>query len=149
MSDPAAEQPMNIGLLCFIPYRAMESRVVDALASAGFDDITPAQSRVFQRIGPNGTRVSDLAEQARVSKQTAAFLIEHLERAGYVQRVEDPTDGRARLVRIAKRGAAAIAAARQVEAQVESEWTDHLGRRDAEQLRRILTRLREIADPYR
>lgn len=58
--------------------------------------------------------MSELAEQARVSKQTAAFLVEHLERAGFVQRVTDPTDGRARLVCIATREAAAIAVARQV-----------------------------------
>lgn len=146
-ADPPQEQ-LNIGLLCFIAYRAMEARVMDALASAGFDDITPAQSRVFQRVGPRGTRVTELAEQARVSKQTAGFLVDQLARAGYVERVPDPTDARARLVRIAARGEAAVAAARVIEAEVESEWSRHLGRRDADHLRRTLTRLREVTDPY-
>lgn len=139
---------LNLGLLCFIPARAFESRVMEGLAAAGFDDVTLAQSRVFQRIGPNGTRLTDLAEQARVTKQTAAHLVDGLERAGYVERVPDPTDARARLVRIAGRGREAVAAARRIEAQIEAEWIAHLGKRDAAHLRRILTRLREITDPY-
>ncbi|MET9338421.1 MarR family transcriptional regulator [Nonomuraea sp. NPDC003804] len=92
--------------------------------------------------------MSDLAEQARVTKQTTTFLVDQLERAGYVERVPDPTDARARLVRIAARGRAAVAVARTVEADVEAEWTRHLGSRDAAHLRRALTRLREITDPY-
>ncbi|MFN0283763.1 MAG: MarR family winged helix-turn-helix transcriptional regulator [Kineosporiaceae bacterium] len=126
----------------------MEARVMQALAAAGFDDVTPAQGRVFQRVGVHGTRLTDLAEQARISKQTAGFLVDQLERAGYVERVPDPTDARARLVRVAPRGEAAVRAARVVEAEVEAEWTQHLGGRDAEHLHRTLTRLREITDSY-
>src|SRR5689334_5543601 len=84
------DQPMHIGLLCFIVHRSMEERVLDDLARAGFDDISAAQARVFARIGPNGTRVSQLAEQARITKQTAGFLVDQLERAGYVRRTADP-----------------------------------------------------------
>jgi hypothetical protein len=47
---------LNVGLLLFLPYRAMEARVFAGLAALGFDDITPAQARVFQRIGPGGSR---------------------------------------------------------------------------------------------
>ncbi|GAA4589286.1 MarR family winged helix-turn-helix transcriptional regulator [Planotetraspora phitsanulokensis] len=148
MSEDSPVRGPNLGLLCFFPYRAMEARVMDALAEAGYDDITLAQSRVFQRVGPNGTRVTDLAEQARISKQTATFLVDQLERAGYVERVPDPVDARARLVRIAARGEACVAIARVVESEVEAEWTRHLGKRDADHLRRALTRLREVTDPY-
>ena len=145
--DPRAGE-LNLGLLCYIASRAMETRVFDALAAAGFDDITTAQGRVFARIGPKGTRVTDLADQARITKQTAGFLVDQLERAGYVRRVPDPADARARLVQIAPRGEAAVAVARAAEAQVEAEWTRHLGKQVAGQLRRALTRLREITDPY-
>jgi len=139
---------VNLGLLLFIPYRAMEARVFATLAAAGFDDITPAQARVFQRIGPDGNRLTDLAEQAQITKQSAGFLVDQLERAGYVERVPDPADARARLIRIAERGAKAIPLAAQVVADVEAEWTAHLGARRAAQLRSILTDLRELTDPY-
>ncbi|MEU1839426.1 MarR family winged helix-turn-helix transcriptional regulator [Micromonospora chersina] len=149
MSTDLPGDELNLGLLCYIAYRSMETRVFEALAAAGFDDMTTAQGRVFARIGPNGTRVTELAEQAQITKQTAGFLVDQLERAGYVRRVPDATDARARLVQIAPRGQAAVAIARTVEAEVEAEWTRHLGRQGASQLRRALTRLREITDPYR
>jgi DNA-binding MarR family transcriptional regulator len=143
-----AEPELNLGLLLFIPYRAMEKEVLHALAAAGFDDITLAQARVFQRINPEGSRLTELAEAAQVTKQTAGFLVDQLERAGYVQRTPDPRDGRARLVRVAERGAAAVRASLAVVADVEARWAAHLGPTRTAQLRKSLTALREITDPY-
>jgi DNA-binding MarR family transcriptional regulator len=94
----------DITLLLYIPYRAMEARVFKAMAAARYDDFTPAQARVFQRIALGGSRLADLAEQASITKQSAGFLVDQLERAGYVERIPDPSDARARLVRIAERG---------------------------------------------
>ena len=141
-------EPLNVGLLLFLPYRAMETRVFEGLAAAGFDDVTPAQARVFQRIAPGGSRLTELAAQAGITKQSAGFLIDQLEHGGYVERVPDPADGRARLVRVADRGARSVEASRGIVAQVEAEWTAHLGERRMAQLRRILTDLREITDPW-
>lgn len=147
-TEPEPE-PLNLGLLLFIPYRAMEARVFAALAAAGFDDFTPAQARVFQRIAPGGSRLTDLAEQAQITKQSAGFLVDQLERAGYVERVPDPTDARARLVRVAARGAQAIPQAARLVAEVEAEWADHLGAERLARLREILGDLREVTDPFR
>lgn len=139
---------MNTGLLLYIPYRWLENRVIEALASAGFTDITTAQMKVVQRIGPDGSRLTELAEQAQVTKQTAGFLVDQLEKAGWVERVPDPSDKRARLVRIAARGKEALPVAAAAVAEVEAEWTAHLGKQRMAQLRRILGDLREITDPY-
>jgi DNA-binding MarR family transcriptional regulator len=149
MSEDDTGAELNLGLLCFIVYRAMEARLLEDLAAAGFDDVTAAQGRVFARIDPGGSRLTDLAERAQITKQTAGFLVDQLERAGYVRRVLDPRDARARLVQIAERGQAAVAVARQTEAKVEAEWTAHLGDQATIQLRHALARLREITDPYR
>ncbi|MBF6210315.1 winged helix DNA-binding protein [Nocardia puris] len=144
---PDSAEP-NVGLLLFIPYRAMEQRVFDALAEAGYDDITVAQARLVQRLAPDGTRLTDLADQAQVTKQTAGFLVDQLERTGYVERVPDPADGRARRIRLTARGAAATDLANRTVAEVEAEWTAHLGPRTMGQLRRALTTLRTHTDPY-
>ena len=141
------EEP-NTGLLLYIPYRWLENRVIDALYRAGYTDITTAQMKIIQRIGPDGTRLTELAEQAQVTKQTAGFLVDQLAKAGWVERVPDPSDKRARLVRIAERGRAALPVAAAAVAEVEAEWTAHLGERRMAQLRRILGDLREITDPY-
>lgn len=148
MTEDGSAEVLNLGLLLFIPYRELEARVFAALAAAGFDDITPAQARIAGRIGPNGTRLTDLAEQARVTKQTAGFLVDRLERHGYVERVPDPSDARARLVRIADRGHAVARVADAAVAAVEAEWAAHLGHRRTGHLRDALTRLRAVTDPY-
>jgi DNA-binding MarR family transcriptional regulator len=136
------------GLLMFIAHREAEARIYEAVREAGYTDFTMAQGRLAAGIEPEGTRLSVLAERAHVAKQTATALVDSLERVGYVERVPDPTDGRARLVRLTARGWRVIAVARAHEQVVEREWEAHLGPRRMRQLREALERLREITDPY-
>ena len=98
-----ADDELNLGLLLFIPYRAMESAVLTELREHGHH-LTVSQARVFQRIGPDGSRPGELAEAAQLSKQTLGSILDQLERAGYVARIPDPADGRARLVTVTDRG---------------------------------------------
>lgn len=140
--------PISLGVLMFIPYRHMEQRILAAVTAAGHQ-ITLVQARLFQRVDHEGSRLTQLAESAQVSKQTAGFLIDQLERAGYVQRVPDPSDGRARLVRITSLGYEVIAIATAEQTKVDAEWSRHLGTRAITQLRQTLEELREITDPYR
>ncbi|MBP1821315.1 MarR family transcriptional regulator [Mycobacterium sp. OAE908] len=142
------EPPINFGLLLFIPYRHMESRILQAIKDAGFDDVTLAQARVFQRIAPGGSRLTDLAEQAQMTKQSAAGLVDELERMGYVRRVPDPSDRRARLIQIDKRGLQAGKAAQEAHDAIAAEWRSHLGIRRFGQLREALEDLRAITDPF-
>jgi DNA-binding MarR family transcriptional regulator len=114
----------------------------------GFDDVTIAQARVLARVGSKGTRITDLAEQARVTKQSAASLVEQLEKAGYVERVPDPTDGRARLVRLTARLQRVAEAADAEVERVLAEWADHVGEDRLEQLHETLRDLRGITDPW-
>jgi len=139
---------LNLPVLMFVAHRHVESQVMLALAAAGFDDITLAQARLLQRVAPDGTRLTELAERAQVTKQSAGFLVDQLARMGYVERVLDPADARARLVRIARRGRAAGAVAGDVVAQVEEEWRAHLGDAAYDELAGHLEKLREITDPY-
>ena len=64
-----------------------------------------------------------LAERAAMTKQSMAELVAHLERHGYVERVPDPSDRRAKLVRATERGGEVYEIARQVVAEMEREWT--------------------------
>lgn len=138
---------LNTGVLMFIAMRHGEARVLEHLREHGFD-ITLAQARIAARLDPEGMRLTDLAAAAQVTKQTAAFLVGQLERAGYVERRPDPTDARARLIFIAERGVRAQREARVVEQQVEAEWERHLGARRMRELRRALNDLRAITDPW-
>lgn len=139
----------SLALLMFIAYRAGESRVFEAVRAGGFDDLTLAQCRIAQRLSRNGIRVTDIAEQAQVTKQTAGALVDELERAGYVTRIPDPSDARARLVSLSAKGEALCALAATEVSKVESQWRDHLGPELYCQLREAMVALRGITDPYR
>jgi DNA-binding MarR family transcriptional regulator len=136
-------------LLMFVAHRAAEARVVEAVRAAGFDDLTLAQSRIGQRLNREGIRVTDLAEQAGVTKQTAGALVDDLEANGYVTRKPDPADARARLVVLTDRGETLCATAAAEIAKVEAEWRAHLGAKAYNELRAALVSLREVTDPYR
>jgi DNA-binding MarR family transcriptional regulator len=141
-------EELNVGLLMQIAFRAMEQRVLTALAESGFSDISVAQARIVAQIDAAGTRLTELAERAQITKQTASFLVDQVERAGYVKRVPDPSDRRARLVRLTDRGRRVTDFANSVADRVQREWSAHLGPEAMRSLRQALNRLREITDPY-
>jgi DNA-binding MarR family transcriptional regulator len=141
------DEPLDLGLLLFIPYRAMETAVLEELRAHGHH-LTVSQARVFQRIGPDGSRPGELAEAAQLSKQTLGSILDQLERAGYVARVPDPSDGRARLVTITERGRELVTLSLPVVRRTERAWAQHLGPARTRRLREALTELRRITDPF-
>jgi DNA-binding MarR family transcriptional regulator len=139
---------LHPALLMFIGHRYVETRVMEALADGGYDDLTLAQGRLMARIGEDGTRLTDLAVQAQITKQSAGFLVDQLEKLGYVERRPDPTDARARLICLAPRARKAQRRARKEEQAIAREWRAHLSDSAYDQLAASLTKLREITDPY-
>jgi len=144
MSDSSPNTP----LLMFVAHRAAEAQVFEALQAAGFSDLTMAQCRLAQRLSPDGVRLTELAEQAQITKQTAGALLDELERNGYVTRLPDPADARARLVVLSERGTALCLAATRGVARIEARWQAHLGAATYRQLRTSLITLQEITDPH-
>lgn len=142
------ERELPTSQLMFIASRSASSRIFDAVRAAGFGDVTDAQARLLMGLDDGGTRLSVLAARAQIAKQTATALVDKLERAGYVERVPDPTDGRARLVRATARAQAAVPAAHAEEAAIEAEWTAYLGAKRMKALRTALEDLREITNPW-
>ena len=142
MSTPGE---LNLGLLLFIPYRFLEDAVLQAVRQAGHD-LPLNQARVFQRIDAGGSRLSELAEAAQLPKQTVGSIVDQLERGGYVRRVPDPDDARARLVVVAERGKEAIDLGTPVLREVEASWRAHLGEARYATLRTILQDLVDITD---
>lgn len=138
----------NVGVLMYVAARSLEGRAYDALVTSGAADVTPTQARLMAQIDPEGTRVVTLAARARIAKQSAAFLVDQLERAGYVVRVADPHDGRAKLVRLTPHARAIGDAADAEVARALGEWEEHLGPTRMRQLEETMVILREITDPW-
>jgi DNA-binding MarR family transcriptional regulator len=109
---------------------------------AGADELGPLarQSPLLQPLSehPEGLRITQLAEMAGITKQSMTEFVDGLEAAGYLERVADPTDGRARLVRFTRRGWKAAARARERVREVEARWVERVGAARVEALRATL-----------
>jgi DNA-binding MarR family transcriptional regulator len=138
---PARRRPENLGVLLREPYRVANDRLHARFAERGHPDIRTPHGNVFAFLDDRGTRVSVLAERAQVTKQSMAELVAHLERHGYVERVPDPDDRRAKLVRATRRGNQLYAIAREFVAETEAEWTRRLGKAKMRDLRKLLEEL--------
>jgi DNA-binding MarR family transcriptional regulator len=119
----------------------MSEELMRELAESGHPDVRFAHGTVFQFLDDDGTRIGVLAERAHVSKQAMAQLVAHLEEHGYVERVPDPHDRRAKLVRATERGGEVFAIARAGMAAVDARLRRRLGDAKVEQLRRLLEEL--------
>jgi DNA-binding MarR family transcriptional regulator len=137
----ARRAPENIGVLLREPFLALTEHIHQRLAEAGYAEIRPAHGNVLQFLDDDGTRVSVLAERAQMSKQSMAELVAHLEEHGYVERVPDPSDGRAKLVRATRRGRASYPVALAAIAEAEAGWTERLGEAKMRRLRKLLEEL--------
>jgi DNA-binding MarR family transcriptional regulator len=97
------------------------------LADGQYSDLRPGHACVFGNIDPEGSRLTDLAERAHMTKQTVGEVTSDLEQRGYLERVPDPTDGRAKIIRLTDRGRAAQTLGRALIDQIEFEWAERLG----------------------
>ncbi|HEY1518708.1 MAG TPA: MarR family winged helix-turn-helix transcriptional regulator [Solirubrobacteraceae bacterium] len=112
----------------------LEQRVADT----PYSDIRMTHGCVFGNIDPEGTRLTDLAERARMTKQSVGEVTSDLEQRGYVERVPDPSDGRAKIIRLTERGRAAQALGVGLIDEIEQEWAERFGTERVTALREAL-----------
>jgi DNA-binding MarR family transcriptional regulator len=139
----ARQRPENLAILLREPFRAMSEELARRLAERGHPEVRYAHGAVFQFLDDTGTRVSDLAGRAQMTKQAMAQLVAHLEQHGYLERVPDPADGRAKLVRATDRGRDVYAVARELVTEVDARLEARLGRAKLRRLRALLQELNE------
>jgi DNA-binding MarR family transcriptional regulator len=112
-----------------------------AFAAAGLDGIRPAQAVALVPLAAGGLHASDLADRLNVSRQAVAQAIAGLERHGYVTRVGDPVDARARIIELTPRGRQALRVMRSNALALEKRWEQALGSKRLCELRESLQML--------
>ena len=108
------------------------------VAATAYSDIRVSHGCVFGTIDPEGTRLTDLAERAHMTKQSVGEVASDLEQRGYVERVPDPSDGRAKIIRLTERGRNAQAIGRGLIDDIEREWAERFGAERIDALREAL-----------
>ncbi len=130
--------------LLLVCARAVSERA-NALARTrtGQQNLRAAHTNVLFHIDLEGSRLTDLATSLGVSKQTASEFVDDLVEMRVLERVSDPTDGRAKLIRFARRrsGRLALFDVLDVLAAVEKELTDAMTPAEQRALRKGLAGL--------
>jgi DNA-binding MarR family transcriptional regulator len=123
----------------------LKERAIDELherlGDEGYPDIRPAHGCVFRFIEVEGSRLTEIAARAGMTKQAVGEVVDDLERRGYVERLPDPADGRAKTIRLSARGWDAQAAALRIFAEMERRWGREVGEERVAQLRETIESL--------
>jgi DNA-binding MarR family transcriptional regulator len=123
------EQPFRAPLirLLDVAFDGFTAELTRRVAATAYSDIRVSHGCVFGTIDPEGTRLTDLAERAHMTKQSVGEVASDLEQRGYVERVPDPSDGRAKIIRLTERGRDAQAVGRGLIDDIEREWAERFG----------------------
>lgn len=138
-----AAKAQSTAQLLFRCARLLNEQSLALLSAKSGHDIRPAHAALFPHIDLDGTRLTEIARRVGISKQAVGQLVDDLERMGTVERVRDPADGRAKLVRFATGpdGDHALLHGLRLLAQVEDRLAAEIGRDDFATLHRLLTRM--------
>src|SRR3954452_4225038 len=121
---PRRERRVTLIALFRHTAQRMVAELVQALHDAGYTDISATHQAVFENLDRDGTRLTVLAARAGITHQSMGELVRELERRGYIERIADPGDGRARIVRLTQRGRQVVRVAVATITQIEARWAD-------------------------
>jgi DNA-binding MarR family transcriptional regulator len=143
------QRPDRVDFLALL-YTAADALVGELTArmeATGYGDVRGAHGCVFGNIEPAGMRLTELAERAGMTKQAVGEAVSDLERLGYAERVADPSDGRAKIIRLTDEGGAAQRAGFAIIADLEAEWVERFGAERVEQMRSLLIDITAAREP--
>jgi len=118
--------------------RDYDRRITAKLQELGHRDISLSHQVVFANIGLGRTRVTELADRARITQQAMGKTLRELEKLGYIERAIDSADRRAKAIRLTPRGQQLVEDAVAVAEEVRRYYADKIGAGELEQLDRQL-----------
>ncbi len=132
------------------PYEALLMKIHAELAAAGFADSYPSWgTNIFHYLREGGLRLTELAERTHTTKQAMRYTINQLEAAGYVERVPDPTDGRAKIIRLTERGWKLRRLGDEIVASLEEECVRQLGEERMRQFEALMKDVSSVLEENR
>ena len=122
--------------------RDFDRRVTRKLRARGHTAISLSHQIVFSNLGLGSTRVTELADRAQITQQAMGKTLRELENLGYLERVVDSTDRRARAISMTDKGLALVEDAVACIEEIRGEYAEKIGLQELEDLE---TSLREAA----
>jgi DNA-binding MarR family transcriptional regulator len=141
LTNPFREAPTPLGSLLTAAGQRLSTELDAALQAAGFPDLRSAHAPVFMAIDPEGTRVTELAQRTKMTKQAVGELVRYLADHGYVTVAADPDDRRVRRVSLTDSGWRAIDTGERVIGDFDRWLAGAIGADVVAQLRHALDRI--------
>jgi DNA-binding MarR family transcriptional regulator len=143
MRDATHTAPIRPGTiplpgLLDIAAEALLAEFREELTQSGYEDLRPTHGCVFRFVREDGMRLTELASFAGITKQSAGELVDDLVGLGYVERIADPEDRRAKLICLTGRGREAQRIGFGIFGELEQRWAEHFGDERFAQLRELL-----------
>ena len=108
------------------------------LVQTAYADIRPTHGCVFRFVREDGMRLTELASLSGLTKQSLGEIVDDLVGKGYVERIPDPADRRAKLIRLTSKGREAQATGFGLFSKLEQQWADRYGEDRIKQMRTLL-----------
>jgi DNA-binding MarR family transcriptional regulator len=131
----------HIGQLLTQLTRLFQTELFERLVAAGLENARVPHTHVTAYIKADGSRLTELAAQARMTLPAMSELVDDLQRLGIVERRPDPSDGRAKLICLTEAGWEAMRTARHAIAQIEGDYAETVGDERFEQAAQTLDEL--------
>ncbi len=135
------------GLLDIVS-EAFFSEFRSELEQSEFGDIRPTHGCVFRHVQGEGLRLTDIAERAKLTKQSVGEIVDDLVERGYAQRIPDPEDRRAKLICLTEKGEAAQLHGRRLFTKVEKRWAERYGAERIAGLRALMEEIAAAEAPF-
>lgn len=136
----------NLGRLLLAAVDNWQNALVRGLQEAGFHNFRSTHMHLLRHIDMGGTRVTEIAERAGVTKQAIGKLIVACEKLDLVKTIADPTDGRAKIVLFTKQSRAVIVAEQAVIRRIDAQLRARLGASAFSAMRASLTVLADSSN---
>jgi len=133
----------NLGQALMEVARHFQKHAMDAFIQEGHSGLQVSHQAVLTHLALSGSRLTELAKRASMTKQAMGQLVDEVEALGYVERVPDPTDKRAKLVRFTEKGCQLMKSGTKVGTSIHQRYTDIIGEKKMERLRDLLDELYE------
>ena len=114
--------------LLFDAARRHESRIIELIGDLGHVDVRSTHLTVIRNLDLEGTRITELARRAGVTKQSMSDLVRRCEDMGFVGRSADETDRRAKKIIFTNKGRELVEDIWDVVDRVDEEMAVIIGR---------------------
>jgi len=131
---------LPLGQALIQAHQWLSASLLNLMHERGHPELTSAHLTFFNSLNCGMTHASEVARRMGISRQAVYKVTKELQKLGILELVDDPEDGRQKIISMTKRGERIALDARECLELVEAQLADQIGRRNLDVLRAALAK---------